>query len=79
MKEGKRFTPDLDSIFNPRSVAVVGVSTRGAQLQFGGIDFVEALLQCDFQCNIYPINPKGGEIMGLKIYYWHFIMVFLGL
>ena len=49
-------------------MAVVGVSTKGIKLQFGGINFVDALLHCDFKGNIYPINPKGGEILGLKAY-----------
>ena len=66
--KGEEIKSDLDSIFNSKSVAVVGVSTKGAKLQFGGLNFVDALLRCDFKGNIYPVNPRGGEILGLKAY-----------
>jgi acyl-CoA synthetase (NDP forming) len=59
---------DLSGIFDPKSVAVVGVSSKGPGPQFGGADFVDALLSCGFKGNIYPINPKGGEVLGLKVY-----------
>ncbi len=59
---------DLDSIFNPRSVAVVGVSSKGVKAQFGGINFLDGLLHCGFKGNIYPVNPKGGEALGLKVH-----------
>jgi acyl-CoA synthetase (NDP forming) len=59
---------DLGSIFDPKSVAVVGVSSKGLGPQFGGANFVDALLHCGFKGNIYPINPKGGKVLGLKVY-----------
>ena len=59
---------DLGSIFDPKSVAVVGVSSKGLGPQFGGADFVDALLHCGFKGNIYPINLKGGKVLGLEVY-----------
>lgn len=59
---------DLDYIFNPESVAVVGVSSRGLGMQMGGSSYMESLLACKFQGRIYPVNPKGGEFQGLRIY-----------
>ena len=59
---------DLKGIFDPKSVAVIGVSTRGSGLQVGGILFLETLLNYGFEGGLYPVNPKGGEICGLKIY-----------
>ena len=59
---------DLEEVFNPRSVAVVGVSTQKQRTQVGGTNYVRSLLNNGFQGNIYPVNPKGGEIWGLKIY-----------
>ncbi|MCX6000728.1 MAG: CoA-binding protein [Chloroflexi bacterium] len=53
-----------DAIFNPGSVAVTGVSTSYNY----GQAFVECLLKSGFSGTIYPINPKGGEIMGLRAY-----------
>ena len=58
----------LDSLFSPRSVAVVGVSTKGIGLQVGGVNFLHALLHYGFKGNIYPVNPRGGEVLGLKVY-----------
>jgi len=58
----------LEEVFNPRSVAVVGVSTQKQRTQVGGTNYVRSLLNNGFQGNIYPVNPKGGEIWGLKIY-----------
>jgi len=33
-----------------------------------GRDFVKALIDAGFQGILYPINPGGGEVLGLKIY-----------
>src|SRR4030042_333756 len=54
---------NLDSIFNPKSVAIAGVSAgnRGQML-------LNNLLGYGFSGKVYPLNPKGGEISGLKIY-----------
>jgi len=58
----------LDCVFHPRTVAVVGVSTQGEKLQMGGASFVSCLLSSGFDGRIYPINPKGGEALGLTVY-----------
>lgn len=58
---------DLNFIFNPRSVAIVGVSTSRPYEDIAEI-YVRALIECGFKGDIYPINPKGGELRGLKIY-----------
>ncbi len=58
---------DLDFLFNPQSVAIVGVSASQAWDNVAGT-YLGALLRCDFKGPIYPINPKGGEIQGLRIY-----------
>ncbi len=58
---------NLDYAFNPKSVAVVGASSNSAHLNMAG-SYLKALTQCKFSGPIYPINPKGGEIQGLKIY-----------
>jgi acyl-CoA synthetase (NDP forming) len=68
---------DLDCIFNPQSVAFVGVSTEKADraqqtgerhVDVGGTRFLRFLLDYGFKGKIYPVNPKGGEILGLKVY-----------
>ena len=55
---------NIDSIFNPKSVAVVGASAKKGGV---GNDVLVNLIK-DFKGNIYPVNPKGGEIEGLKAY-----------
>jgi acetate---CoA ligase (ADP-forming) subunit alpha len=55
----------LDAIFFPRNLAVIGVSANPDT--FGG-RFLKALIDFGFKGGLFPVNPKGGEIFGLKIY-----------
>ncbi|MGP3668311.1 MAG: acetate--CoA ligase family protein [Candidatus Bathyarchaeota archaeon] len=55
----------LDSLFYPRSVAVVGVSAKPQKF---GSRYLDALLSFGFKGKIYPINPTAPEILGLKCY-----------
>jgi acyl-CoA synthetase (NDP forming) len=55
----------LDKIFNPASIALVGVSAEG----FGfGRGILRSLLAIGFSGEIYPVNARGGSIEGLTIY-----------
>jgi len=54
----------LDEIFNPGSVAVVGVP-RGFKM---GKLFLIALLEQGFKGPIYPVNPEAQEIDGIRCY-----------
>jgi acetyltransferase len=58
--------PDLDIIFNPRAVAIVGVSSVTDSLT--NRNFLKPLLDCGYQGKIYPVNPRMAEIMGIKVY-----------
>ncbi len=58
---------DLDKVFNPKSVAVVGVPASSSRHSMART-YLRALIECKFNGPIYPINPKGGEINGLEIY-----------
>ncbi len=55
----------LDALFSPRAVAVVGASNRELTI---GYRIIENLLDFGYAGPIYPVNPKGGEIRGLKAY-----------
>ncbi len=55
----------LDRIFNARSVALIGASDDPKKF---GFMTLRSLLTAGFKGPIYPINPKGGELMGLKVY-----------
>ena len=58
---------DLDGLFNPKSAAIVGISTTLARDNMAAT-YLKALVQCNFKGGIYPINPKGGEFRGFKVY-----------
>ncbi|MBM4462347.1 MAG: hypothetical protein FJ012_03285 [Chloroflexi bacterium] len=53
----------LDSIFNSTSVAIAGAAAGRI-----GQAFLNCLLDSGFKGKIYPLNPKGGELCGLKVY-----------
>ncbi len=61
-------TSSLEAIFNPRSIAIAGVSTKAVSTDLGGNAYLEAMITCGFKGQLYPVNPKGGEVRGLKIY-----------
>lgn len=54
----------LDPFFAPASVAVVGASRRASSV---GHAVLRNLID-GFDGAIYPVNPKGGEILGLRAY-----------
>ncbi len=54
----------LDPVFNPRSIALVGVSSTATNVAYM---FLHSLVAAGFP-KIYPVNPKGGEMAGLKVY-----------
>ena len=55
----------LDFIMKPRSVAVIGASTKQHTI---GSDIMKRLQEYQFCGSIYPVNPKGGIIEGLPAY-----------
>jgi acyl-CoA synthetase (NDP forming) len=55
----------VEKLINPSSIAVVGASSNSNK--HGG-RLIEHLLMHYFPGEIYPVNPKGGEIQGLKSY-----------
>ncbi len=52
-------------VFYPHNLAVIGASDD--IVKFGG-RFLQTLLSFGFKGKIYPVNPKGGTIQGLKAY-----------
>ena len=55
----------LDSFFEPRSVAVIGAT---AARHKPGNDILRNIEANGYSGMIYLVNPKGGEIMGKKVY-----------
>ena len=58
---------DFKRIFNPRRLAIVGVSADDSSFSFG-TGILHSLLRIGYEGTIYPVNPKGGTLNGLTIY-----------
>jgi acetate---CoA ligase (ADP-forming) len=54
-----------NALFSPRSVAVIGASDDKQKL---GYLVLANIKRYGFNGSIYPVNPKGGEILGFKCY-----------
>lgn len=57
---------ELDTMFFPKSVAVVGASPNPKG--FSGTSFLLRLRDLKFSGKIYPVHPKATEILGYKTY-----------
>lgn len=55
----------LDTLLAPVSIAVVGASTKSGSL---GHDTVEMMLRAGFKGEIFPINPRYDNILGLTCF-----------
>ena len=61
----RRFTNEqIDRLLRPKSVAVIGASDRHGAL---GATLLNNLVQYEFSGDIYPVNPKRDELLGLKV------------
>jgi acetyltransferase len=60
----KDTTEQLDSIFHPKSVAIIGASNREGS--FGNL-FLRGFIGMGFK-DIYPVHPREEELLGLKAY-----------
>jgi acyl-CoA synthetase (NDP forming) len=56
---------DLEPLFHPRNIAVVGASSNKNSR---GYEYVDALVKFEFPGPIYPVNPRIDEVLGLKAY-----------
>jgi len=56
---------DLDAVLDPSSVAIIGASASPDKI---GHKILRNILDAGFRGPIYPVNPRGGEILGLKAY-----------
>jgi acetate---CoA ligase (ADP-forming) len=55
----------IKRILNAQSVAIVGASSDPAKFGFMTLD---SLIRGGYEGQIFPINPKGGNILGQKVY-----------
>ncbi|MFQ6614033.1 MAG: acetate--CoA ligase family protein [Fidelibacterota bacterium] len=57
--------PDIKYLFEPRSIAVIGASSSPAKI---GYKILQNIVEVGYQGAVYPVNPKGGTILGHKVY-----------
>ena len=55
----------LSKFFKPKSVAIIGASTKEFSI---GNKIIKNLIDFGFTGPIYPVNPKAGEVRGIKAY-----------
>ena len=55
----------LDPIFRPKSIAIIGASNNVAK--WGG-RIISQILSSDYRGRIYPVNPRETKISGLTTY-----------
>lgn len=52
-------------LFEPRSVAVIGASHNEKKI---GYIILKNIVEGGYQGRVYPVNPQGGELLGMKVY-----------
>ena len=64
MKDTDQKMRAIHRMLSPTSIAVVGATPR---VQYGG-RFLQAALRASERVNVYPVNPRYEELMGVKCY-----------
>ena len=64
-KEHLKTVHELDTLFKPKSIAIIGASSK--ELSIGNV-IIKNLVHYGYTGKIYPINPKEPEIRGIKAY-----------
>jgi acetyltransferase len=57
--------PNIKYLFEPRGVAIIGASRDQSKI---GHKLVRNISLSGYKRQIYPVNPEGGEILGLRVY-----------
>ncbi len=65
MSDQSASTHKLDALFYPKSIAVVGASSRPGT---AGNDILRNLLLAQLNGSVYPVNPKADSIFGVHCY-----------
>jgi acetyltransferase len=58
-------TTDLEKLFNPKTIAVIGASNIPGKV---GYSVVKNLIEADFSGEVIPININDQEVQGIKAY-----------
>ena len=57
------FQPNLDTLFNPKGIAVIGAATHPVKFGFVAL---HNILAAGFEGNVFATNPKTPEILGVQ-------------
>ena len=63
MKQSGSEKQDLDALFTPETVAVIGATDRVGAV---GRTVLQNLLHPSFHGKVYPVNPHRSEVLGLR-------------
>lgn len=63
--DSKSVRESLDAVFCPKSIAVIGASTRPGTV---GNDMLRNLIFSSFQGAVYPVNPRARSVLGIRCY-----------
>jgi len=58
-------SPEIKYLFEPRTIAVIGASHSNDKI---GFKICENIVTGGYKGELYPINPKGGEVLGKKMF-----------
>ncbi|MBW2179721.1 MAG: CoA-binding protein [Deltaproteobacteria bacterium] len=59
---------ELDSLFYPKNIAVIGASPKATGFLWGGNSFLEGAIKLNFKGKLYPVHPTAESILGLTAY-----------
>ena len=54
----------FNNFFNPKSIVIIGASLNKEKLGYG---ILKNILDYKYKGKVFPVNLKGGEILGLKV------------
>jgi acetyl coenzyme A synthetase (ADP forming)-like protein len=63
--EEKDVVTSMNRIMKPKAIAVIGASNEAGKI---GNSVMKNLINGGYQGKIYPVTPKGGEVMGLSAF-----------
>ena len=56
---------NIKHLFEPRGIAVIGASSNRTKI---GYKIVQNIVNGGYTGNVYPVNPRGREVLGLPMY-----------
>jgi acyl-CoA synthetase (NDP forming) len=60
--------PNLDALFYPKSIAVVGTSPKRGVVWSSGNAYINGCVKQSYQGKIYPVHPEAKNVLGYTCY-----------